>query len=143
LLNEVDGEMAEPFFEAYRKRFSHYAAYHDGDRRRLYITLGEALDRDLLKDTTMAVADLQEGRLDRYAFVGFWFGSVKLPEFDQNRPTCSALRKIAIKGGEWTHSGPEPQHPKPLPHLTDPLLFEPVRPREPEAADGKSDAVPR
>lgn len=146
---ELDGEMAVPFFHAYHDMIN---VPHMVRGRRIYVTFGDWWEFDWLANMShKATANLLAERVGRSA------GEVRdqvlgIPEFDEvarGWPPCGALRKLAIEGGEWNYGKFElkPEiargRPVPLPHLTDPLLFEPVRPREPEAADGKGDAEPR
>jgi hypothetical protein len=148
---EFHGEMAWPFFNE----------YHDfvGSRphmvwgTRIYVTLWswwadsdwwmnmshKATARLLAQRTRRSESDVHRQLV----------GIAEFDEADWRWPPCGAMHKLALEGGEWANQGP-PLKPGvgrgqivPLPHLTDPLLFEPVRPREPEAADGKSDAGPR
>ena len=146
---EVDGEMAQPFFLALHHAMAgmnHWAT--DG---RIYVTIADWFDRAEMKRlSNTATSDLLIKRTG-VTSDDLFYQRAGVPEFDEviHRPPCSAVRKLAIKGGEWAQRGPElkPEVARgrivPLPHLTDPLLFEPVRPREPEAANGKGDARPR
>jgi hypothetical protein len=148
---KVDGEMTEAFFQAYQRALRRVD--HRTEGYRIYVRISDWFEgTEIERASDQAAVSLLAER------TGATQGQIRdrergVPEFDEvesyDWPPCGGMRKLAIEGGEWAHRGPElkPEIAKgrivPLPHLTDPLLFEPVWPREPEAADGKGDAGPR
>lgn len=137
---EVEGEMAIPFFKALQKALADWNYTVSGGR--IYLTVFDWLSRDQLAEVShRATYDLLA------EYLGAPVSEIRdqrlgIPEFDEvekyNWPPCDAMRKLAIVGGEWAIVGPkrlEPDRAKgrvvPLPHLTDPLLFEPAPRRAP------------
>lgn len=134
----VQGEMAGPFFRAYHATI--FGLDHHVRGKRIYVMLADWWDMDEVSTRSFrATYDLLEERTGVNR-TDLWYQRRGVPEFDeverQDWPPCSGMRKLAIEGGEWAYSGPTELKPEratgrivPLPHLTDPLLFEPVRPR--------------
>lgn len=141
---EIDaGEMASPFFHAYHDQVA--GMDHRTQGRRIYVTLGAWLDRDGITNLSHRATRQVLAQRFRVSEGDIGQQRIGLPEFDEVEshkwPPCGAIRKLAMEGGEWAYRGPElrPEIARgrvvPRPHLTDPLLFEPVPRRRPENDD--------
>lgn len=146
---DVDGEMAFPFFRALHDEMAGRRYFTSGTR--IYVTVADWFDRDEISQISSRATYKLLMERTGVSHTDISYQRAGIPEFDEVSvwPPCGAMRKLAIKGGEWTYRGPElkPEVARgrlvPLPHLTDPLLFEPVRPREPDAAGEQGDAGSR
>lgn len=110
---EVDGELTEDFHVAYFKTLSNYYTDYYVSGNRIYVRLGTWLNREWLSNmSNKAVTALLMQRTGA-SLHDIWDQRLGIPLFDEiNKgrwPPCEGVRKLAIEGGEWEHTGPIPR----------------------------------
>lgn len=97
----IEGEMAQPFFEAYKSNLPHYAGVFTGAGPRLYVSISDYFDDEtVLRASAKAVTRMQHLKRDQDVFGIVWFRHVAYPEFVGAMPGCPELRRAAIRSEE-------------------------------------------
>jgi hypothetical protein len=109
-LAEVRGEMAAPFFYEYLGMIA--GQDHLVRGRRIYVTLAGWLDRDWISNLSSKATIKLLAQRTGASESDIRLHLLGLPEFDDGYPhewpSCAAMGKLALEGGEWSHVGPVP-----------------------------------
>lgn len=112
---EVKGDMAWPFIHAYEDALSELD--HLIRRRRIYVTVLDWLEGSKIGE---ASRNATHRLLSEHAHIPRSdprYPRVGVPEFDEvaegSWPSCGAMRKLALEGGEWAYTGPVPKQMPP------------------------------